>query len=40
MKFDTAGETPLALGSDHPELSHEVILTESQRNALAEDLKE
>ena len=40
MKFDTEGETPVALGADHPRLSHEVQLTDSQREALTEDLKE
>ena len=40
MKFDTGGETPIVLGSDHPEFSDEVLLTDSQREALSEDLKE
>ncbi len=39
IKFDTGSETPAAMGADHPALSDEVILTESQREALTEDLK-
>jgi hypothetical protein len=40
MRFNTEGETPVALGADHPQLSPEVQLTNSQRQALTEDLKE
>jgi hypothetical protein len=40
MKFDTKGEVPAALGSDHSELSGEVALSETQKSALARDLEE
>jgi hypothetical protein len=38
LRFDTRGETPIALGTDFRELAQEVALTETQRAALAEDL--
>jgi len=38
LKFDTGGETPVAVGSDLPELSVEAKLTLEQRAALAKDL--
>ena len=38
MKFDTGGETPVAVGSDLPELEAEAKLTAEQRAALAADL--
>jgi hypothetical protein len=38
LKFDTGGETPVALGSDHPRLQAEVALTPAQRQALEADL--
>ncbi len=38
LKFDTKGQTPTALGSDHPALIIEAPLTESQRAALSSDL--
>lgn len=40
LKFDTGGETPLAVGSDFPALELERELDEDQRRALAEDLAE
>lgn len=39
LKFDTGGRVPIAVGTDHPELTAEVVLTEDQRNALYEDLE-
>ncbi len=38
LKFDVGGETPTALGCDHPEYTYEVALTDAQRAALADDL--
>lgn len=38
LRFDTGGETPLAVGSDFPALTLEAALTDDQRRALAEDL--
>jgi hypothetical protein len=38
LKFDTKGMAPVALGTDHPELTAEVALSDSQRRALARDL--
>lgn len=40
LKFDTGGETPLAVGSDFPALELERELDEDQRRALAADLAE
>ncbi len=40
LKFPTGGQVPVALGADHPEISGEVELTEDQRAALAEDLRD
>ncbi len=39
LRFDTRGVAPQALGTDFPELAREVALTDSQRAALAEDLR-
>ncbi len=39
LKFDTGGRVPVAVGTDHPELTAEVVLTEDQRDALYEDLE-
>ena len=38
IKFDTGGRVPHAVGTDHPELTVEAALTDTQRAALAEDL--
>lgn len=38
LKFPTGGETPVAVGADLPGLAGEVVLSEEQRAALAEDL--
>ena len=38
LRFDTGGATPIALGTDFPELAQEVAFTVDQRAALAEDL--
>jgi len=38
LTFDTAGRTPVAIGSDLPALTCEVSLPADQRQALAEDL--
>jgi len=38
LKFDTAGVTPSAIGSDHPQLTIEATLSPSQASALADDL--
>jgi hypothetical protein len=38
LKFDTGGETPIALGSGHPNLMLEAPLSHEQRQALTEDL--
>ena len=40
LKFDTKGTLPVAVGVDHPELSDEVKLNDSQRQALAQDLSD
>jgi hypothetical protein len=40
LKFDTGGEVPVALGSDHPRLTLETALTAEQRQALTADLKD
>ncbi len=39
LKFDTAGEVPVAVGSDHPLLTVEAALTPEQQQALASDLR-
>jgi hypothetical protein len=38
LKFDTGGEAPVAVGSEHPRLVAEVLLTPEQRQALTADL--
>lgn len=38
LKFMTGGEIPIAIGSDHPDLTNETILNEAQREALRIDL--
>ena len=38
LKFDTAGETPVAVGVDHDRLTERAELSPDQRAALAEDL--
>jgi hypothetical protein len=40
LKFDTKGKLPVAVGTDHPELTDEVKLNDSQRQALAQDLSD
>jgi len=40
LKFDTKGKLPVAVGTDHPELTDEVKLSELQRQALAQDLSD
>jgi hypothetical protein len=40
LKFDTKGEPPVALGADHPNLTAEVVLSNSQTQALAHDLED
>jgi hypothetical protein len=40
LKFDTGGEVPVAVGSDHPRLTLEAPLSAEQRRALTEDLQE
>jgi len=40
LKFDTGGEVPVAVGSDHPSLKLEVELTPEQRAALEADLRD
>ncbi len=40
LRFDTGGETPVAVGCDHPDLAGETALTGDQRAALREDLAE
>ena len=40
LKFDTKGTLPVAVGSDHPKLTDEVKLNDSQRQALAQDLSD
>ncbi len=39
LKFDTKGKTPVAIGSDFPELNIEAELSETQFQALDQDLK-
>jgi hypothetical protein len=39
LKFDTGGESPVAVGSDHPKLHEEVALSPEQRQALETDLR-
>jgi len=38
LKFDLGGESPVAVGADHPKLQVEVALTAQQRQALETDL--
>jgi len=38
LKFDTGGESPVAVGADHPRLKLEVALAPEQRQALEADL--
>jgi hypothetical protein len=38
LRFDTRWRTPVAIGCDHPDYTHEADLTEEQRAALALDL--
>jgi hypothetical protein len=38
LKFDTGGESPVAVGSDHPKHRIEAALTPEQRQALEADL--
>jgi len=38
LKFDTGGESPVAVGADHPGLRAEVALAPEQRQALEADL--
>ncbi len=40
LKFDTGGEVPVAVGSDHPRLVAEVRLAPEQQQALAADLRD
>ena len=40
LKFDTGGEVPVAVGSDHPRLTVEAALSAEQRQALAADLQD
>jgi Protein of unknown function (DUF3501) len=40
LKFPTGGEVPVAIGADHPDLTIEAALSEEQKKALAEDLRE
>ena len=40
LKFDTAGEVPVAVGSDHPRLTLEAVLTPEQQKALESDLQD
>ncbi len=39
LRFATGGEAPVAIGSDHLELTVETVLSDDQRRALGEDLK-
>jgi hypothetical protein len=39
LKFDTKGEVPVAVGTDHPGLTAEAGLSDAQRHALAHDLE-
>jgi hypothetical protein len=38
LKFDTGGRVPVAIGTDHPEVTAEAMLSGEQRAALAADL--
>jgi hypothetical protein len=38
LKFPTGGAVPLAVGTDHPELTAETVLSAEQRRALREDM--
>lgn len=38
LKFPTGGAVPVSVGSDHPDLTAETLLTAEQRRALREDL--
>lgn len=38
LKFDVRGETPIAIGSDLPQLTGETVLSPEQRAALEQDL--
>ncbi len=40
LKFDTGGEVPVAVGSDHPRLNLEAPLSSDQQQALASDLRD
>lgn len=40
LQFDTGGQVPVALGTDFSELAEEVPLSEEQRAALGEDLRD
>jgi hypothetical protein len=40
LKFDTKGEVPAAVGTDHPELADDVSLSDAQKHALAKDLED
>lgn len=40
LQFPTAGRVPVAIGADHPELTLEANLSDEQRTALADDLRE
>ncbi len=40
LKFDTKGQVPVALGTDHPDLDIETELSSAQRAVLADDLAE
>jgi len=39
LKFDTGGDVPIAVGCDLPGLEEEAALTDTQRQALAQDLE-
>ena len=40
LKFDTRGRVPVAVGCDLPALGAETVLTEAQRQALRDDLRD
>ena len=40
LKFDVRGQVPVALGADLPAFTAEALLSEAQRAALAQDLKQ
>jgi hypothetical protein len=40
LKFDTGGEVPVAVGSDHPRLTLGAPLSSDQQGALASDLRD